>query len=310
MKKPAPFSALYLPPRLPTEASKEKTVLIEWTVESDPQFPEADPSANFSASTGEYVIPMDGLYTIVAQVIPINGAPIASAASRRKKVDYALRLATTEENCADEVGEVGEVSATFHDIGCTNFGEMIHLKQGTRIACLKMPEAIGRDSVRLKVELVQRKRKRNKPQLTRKQVKKHRNQSRKRSGASCSSTVTSLSATCTFKHSSCPVVSASLRDGVYGYRNVRNSYRSGVMNNLVDYNASGSGNADVDADENDDDDDDDDSSSGSDSSDWESGFESDSTFDQLPHSDRGVRRLAKRFKTTSTCPTPTNSTSP
>lgn len=265
MKSVVPFSALYLPPCNSTEPLLHKSVLIDWTVETDPQFPLADPSGNFSPTTGEYTIPIDGLYTLIVQLIPINGAPIASAAKHRQNVHYALRLISPPNSSSDQADYV---DATYLDVGSTNFGELIHLKAGTRVACLYMPGARKTESVRMKIELIQRKLKRSKPQLTRKQAKRRRNQNRKRNAAMAMSnpgspvltSVSSISSTV----NSAP---ASIEDD---------------DNDFIDYEY--------------------DSWSDSDSNDWESGFESDSTTDELPHSNRNVRRLAKRFRAATTPP--------
>lgn len=264
MKSVTPFSALYRPACNSTEPLLEKSVLLDWTVETDPQFPLADPSLNFSPSTGEYIIPIDGLYTLIVQLIPINGAPIASAARRRQHVHYALRLISPPEHTSDQADLV---DATYLDVGSTNFGELIHLKAGTRVACLHMPGARNTESVRIKVELIQRKLKRSKPQLTRKQAKKRRNQSRKRS------------ATVAMSNSGSPKLVPEP------------SFFPSIVSPPVSTE-----------DDDDIDDNDYDSWSDSDSNDWESGFESDSTADELPYSNRNVRRLAKRFRAASTSP--------
>lgn len=268
MKSVVPFSALYRPPRHPTEPLPEKAVLHDWTVETDPQFPLADPLAHFSSATGEYVIPIDGLYTLVVQLIPINGAPIASAARRRERVHYALRLTSPPCPASDQTDTV---DATFLDVGSTNFGELVHLKCGTRIACLQMPGGTNTESVRMKIELIQRKRKRAKPQLTRKEVKKRRNQNRKRRSSTSVSDPSSPS--------TAPAIT--------------------TVSHIIQ---SGPASAEED-DDGFDDDDDYDSWSDSDENDWESGFESDSTTEEVVNSKRSIRRLTKRFKAASTSST-------
>lgn len=116
-----------------------------------------------------------------------------------------------------------------------------------------MPSCAASECVRLKVELLQRKRKRPAPpELTKKEMKK-----RKKIKRIAESAASSLN---------------SLPNG--NTLNPQNYH--GKTENLASRDSS-------------DDDDDDDS-------DWSHGFESDTTADDLPHSNRGVGRLAKRFK--------------
>lgn len=249
----APFSALYRPPRPPPSAPSEKTTLIDWVVEADPQFPDLDPAEYFVKSKGEYVAPIDGLYTIKVQLIPINGATLGSSSRRRQRVDYALRLTSPP----DRETNPDAIQSTYLDIGSVSFGELAHLHAGTRIGCIQMPGAVGQECVRMMVDLIQRKRKREQPELTRKELKKLRKDKRK-AGAQVK-TPSSLGID--------PIVSSS------------------------DTASSPTGDEDGNSD------DDGYSDDSDDSEDWEFNFESDSTSDDLPDSKKNVSRLAKRLKT-------------
>lgn len=235
MKNVVPFSALYLAPRRSQPAPTEKTTLLDWTIEDDPTYPNGDPLINFNEPSGEYVVPIDGQYLLVVQLIPTNYFYLSSKARMRSHVDYAIRLNLPP----DHEPTPDAIQASYLDVGSRNFGELIHFKAQTRIACVQMQGAPGWANVRLKVELVQRKRKRFVPQLTRKEIKSRRKEKRRADAERAAS------------------------------------------------NPSKSSSDQCDSDDDSDD---------SDDSEWETGFESDSTSEDLPNSNKVVGRSAKRFK--------------
>lgn len=288
-----PFSALYRPPRSRERPPTDKVVLTHWEVEPDPQFP--DPHTNFNPVTGEYTIPTDGLYTLIVQIIPINGATLISAARRRRNVDYALRLnypppPNPPRNPAPSSASHPDTSAlhgasancpaqdtvhtSFLDVGSVNFGELKHLSAGTRLACIKMPGATDHECIRLKVELVQRKRKRTRPELTRKQLKKRRKDKRK-----------------FLHHTASPQYHRHASSSAHDTDSSRHDHQL-VLPARRSHTPDAIGNGEA-ADSNDEWDDD-----SSSDSEWD--FDSDSTSDELLHSKKGVIRLAKRLRASAT----------
>lgn len=175
------FSALYCPP---TRAQLQfprphKAPLVGWKVELDLPLP-AHPC--FDHRTGVYLVDKEGLYSVVVQLIPIGGPLLMSHhVLARTTVEYVLRI---EEPPVEGVDEDEIVDADFRDVGPHNFAEMLHLKQGARLTCIRMPSGVGTECVRFKVQLLQRKRKRaTSPILTKKQLKKRKMNRRKAQAA-------------------------------------------------------------------------------------------------------------------------------
>lgn len=103
---------------------------------------------------------------------------------RRLTVDYVVRLQEPpdEGTAPDDI-----VESEYRDVGSFNFAEMIHLKAGTRISCMRMPSSRGTESVRLQIQLVQRKRKRTKPPGPSKKELKRRKKLKRKAESSASS---------------------------------------------------------------------------------------------------------------------------
>jgi len=138
---------------------------------------------NFDESHGIFLVPRDGLYSIVVEVIPTDGgANVSDALSRRKEVSYAVRI---EEPPNEEDEDDNDLTTEFRDVGPVSFGELIHLKSGARLSIQGL--APRRESIRLKIELIQRKRKRaREPELSKKELKKLKKKQKKRKRESSS----------------------------------------------------------------------------------------------------------------------------
>lgn len=169
------LSALYIPPRTALKPRTEKSVLEKWVVEPR----ESPPHPCFDAATGVYTVGVDGLYSVIVQVIPTGGgANAADAGRRRKKVDYAVRLRDAAEGA---VGDGDGVESEFLDVGQASFGEVLHLRARSSVSVYMMPTCDGTDSIRLKVDIVQRKRKRDpEPELSKKELKQRRKKAKRR----------------------------------------------------------------------------------------------------------------------------------
>lgn len=239
------FSALHFPPRGRPHAVKQSADLIGWDVETEHQ---EDGHPCFDDACGEYKVCLDGLYTVVVELIPIGSANVENQSHRRLSVDYVVRI---QEPPEEGISPDDVVESEYKDVGSVNFAEMIHLKEGTRISCMQMPSSRGTECVRFKIELLQRKRKRARaPEVSKKELKKRKKLKRKAESSASSQ-------------------SAGLDITRFRY------YNSGAETSKSC-----------------------DSSDDSSDSDWSNGFESDTSEDLLPHSSRGVKRLAKRFKST------------
>lgn len=243
MVAPPDFSALHCPPRARADPPKDKVALTGWSVEGA-----LEHHACFNPTSGEYTVAADGLYSIVVELIPIGNAHLEHEQTRRLQVEYAIRILEPRRDHPSDPAD--EIESEFLDVGSVNFGQVKHLRAGNVVTCLRMPAASGHYSVRLKVDCIQRKKKRPRaPEPSKKELKKRKKMKRKaESIASSLSSGTDAGSLHPFHASSdtCRLHESS---------------------------------------------DDDDSDS-----DWSDGFESDTTEDELPHSNRGVGRLAKRFK--------------
>lgn len=248
------FSALHCPPRWGSPPPLEKADIVDWNVEAV-AYPTStsrlhtDRHPCFDPTIGTYTIPVDGLYTIVVQLIPI-GAAIVEHAGRgnRTAVDYVVRVQEPPD-AGTEPDDT--IENEYFDVGSVNLAQVVHLKAGTRISCMRMPASAGSECVRLKIDILQRKRKRPAPpELSKKELKKRKKMKRKAES-----------------------IASSLSSG-------RDPHSPPIYHGRAETSRV--------HDSSDDDDGDD--------SDWSNGFESDTTEDDLPHSKRGVGRLAKRFK--------------
>lgn len=179
------FSALHCPPRHSASQSQEKAPLRQWNVEqiaalSSSLRPRTHPC--FDPAAGLYIVAVDGLYSLVVQLIPIGVARYAhSSPVRRAWVDYVIRV---QEPPAPDAKPEDTIESEFYDVGSVNFAQVVHLKKGTSITCMKMPNCAASECVRLKIELLQRKRKRPAPpELTKKEMKKRKKIKRKADSA-------------------------------------------------------------------------------------------------------------------------------
>ncbi|PXF49557.1 hypothetical protein BWQ96_00627 [Gracilariopsis chorda] len=227
------FSALHCPCTNPPPPSAETAVVKGWTIERDTIENNSHPC--FDPVSASYIVPVDGLYKIVVELIPLGGPAIVNDNNRRQIVPYALCLQEPPTQLDDQI------LRRYHDIG-NKFAKVEHIKAGTTITCIRMPNVPGDECIRFKVEIILRKRKREERELTKKEKKRNKRQR---------------------------------RQAMARHPTILPARGRGDASRLHD---------------NDPNPQDLDDASDSDSE-WENGFESDSTSDDLPSS-----RLAKRFK--------------
>lgn len=215
------LSALYRPSPADRKGSKSSTqVLSNWHIDDSQGSEKSAEHSNFNAGKGELTTPNDGLYSVVVELIPTDGgANVSGALSRRKEVAYIVRVEEPPAENADDSDDEAE-GIKFLDVGPMSFGEVMHLRAGTKISVCMLPNVVSRESVRIKIEIVQRKRKRGEDrELSKKERKKRKKE-----------------------------LAAANKEA--------------------------------------------------ESSDWSSQFSSDESSDELPHSKKGVSRLAKEVKKT------------
>lgn len=320
------FNAVYQHPIVRAGDMETKIVSIRspphqlvgyWKIEEDLTLPtssSSSPSSSeriFNCSTGDYIVPTDGLYTISVDLIPIGVPRMQQAHPRRHHVQYAVRVTVPRKSTHHE-----DVDVTVMDVGTSNFGQILHLQRGSLVGVMAMPCAeLGRHNIRLRIQLIQRKAKVYVPQLTRKQLKRKRKMRRRRRKLremSKSDDAQQTSADDSHRYfldrggpgpssisgkrsgfdlkDEVDVRSAEVRAG----RSDRDG-KDVKSESQVVLKESGNDNESSDDDEDEDDSECDDESD----SDWEKGFESDTTDDEIPHSTKNVNeRLAKRFKVT------------
>ncbi|PXF39592.1 hypothetical protein BWQ96_10711 [Gracilariopsis chorda] len=231
MEAACDFSALHCPSTNPPPPSAEKTVVKGWAIERD--IVEDNTHPCFDHGSASYTVPADGLYKIVVELIPLGGPAIFNDNNQRQIVPYSLCLQEPPNELDDQI------IRRYHDIG-NKLAKVEHIKAGTTISCIRMPNVPGDECIRFKVEIILRKRKRDKREPTRKEKKNRKRMLRRQTMAHH---LTTLS-----------------------------SHGSGDASRLHDYyphpqHLGGTSDSD---------------------SEWEKGFESDSTSDDLPSS-----RLAK-----------------
>lgn len=175
------LSVLNRPPSAAAKRTAKPQVLTNWHVDDALAGEEGGKHADFDEQNGVFVVPRDGLYSIVVEVIPTDGsANVSDALSRRKEVSYAVRIDEPPNDDEDDEGDYDDITTDFRDVGPVSFGELIHMKTGTRVSIQGLLAA-RRESIRLKIELVQRKRKRARsPELSKKELKKLKKQQKKR----------------------------------------------------------------------------------------------------------------------------------
>lgn len=165
------LSALFRPlARDWKNVANDMKVLTDWEIDGDPTHP------FFDTTSGVFKVPTGGLYCVVVELIPTDGgANVEGALHRRKTVAYVLRV---------EDPQVGDTphSTNFLDVGPSSFGEMMRLREGAILSVCMMPEIQCRESVRIKIDLVQRKRQRENDEdeeVTEKERKKRTKKRRK-----------------------------------------------------------------------------------------------------------------------------------
>lgn len=187
------LSGLNRPPPTSAKRMAKPQVLTNWHVDGAEG---QTKHAHFDEADGVFRVPRDGLYSIVVEVIPTDGtANVSDALSRRKEVSYAVRIEEPPIPANDDGdGDNDGITTEFLDVGPVSFGELIHMKTGARLSIQGL--AARRESIRLKVELVQRKRKRARsPELTKKELKKMKKKNRKKRRRESSTTAASESDT-------------------------------------------------------------------------------------------------------------------
>jgi hypothetical protein len=135
--------------------STSRNALAGWTVDGG-----THPA--FDSAIGVYTAPRDALYAVFVQVLPCDGSAavardLSALVRPRTSVDYVLHVVAplpAGEEDADVVAE------ELFDVGARSYGEVLHLAKGTKLAVLSMPSAGNGDSLRFKIDIVQRKRKR------------------------------------------------------------------------------------------------------------------------------------------------------
>ncbi|CAN8061500.1 unnamed protein product [Agarophyton chilense] len=174
MEAACDFSALHCPRLNPPPPSADKIIITGWELERSPIEDNTHPC--FSPALGLYTVPVDGLYQIVVEVIPLGGPAIANANNHREVVPYAICLQEPPSEQEDQI------LRRYHDIG-NKFAKVEHIKKGTQITCVRMPNIPGDECLRFKVEIVIRKRKREEKELTKKEKKKRNKRQRKQAMA-------------------------------------------------------------------------------------------------------------------------------
>lgn len=172
-----PLSALYRPPV--TSGSRKSThlnKLTEWEVDDDSiQGVENILIQGFDSGKGVFTCKRDGLYSVIVQIIPTDGgANVSTALGRRKDVAYCVHVQEPDTEQPDENSrDNDEEELKYYDVGPTSFAEILHLRSGSKLSIHLMPGCSHRESVRLTIDIVQRKRKRApEPELTKKELRK------------------------------------------------------------------------------------------------------------------------------------------
>lgn len=147
------FSALCFPPEIVDGPPLLRQTLRDWQVETDSSLIASQHPIHecFDPAEGIYTIRSDGYYTIKVEYIPIGGTPLSFTARNRQQVSYAVRIQSPDDEETDD---------EFVDIGTRNYHQMHHLKTNTSISCVRMTTHRPPESLRLKVEMVFRKKKR------------------------------------------------------------------------------------------------------------------------------------------------------
>lgn len=147
------FSALCFPPEIVDGPTFIRQTIRDWQVETDSSLNASRHPIHecFDPIQGVYTVRSDGIYSIKVEYIPIGGARLSFTARKRQQVSYAVRI----QSPGDE-----ETDDEFVDIGPTNYYQTHHLKTNTCISCVRMTTHRPPESLRLKVEMVFRKKKR------------------------------------------------------------------------------------------------------------------------------------------------------
>jgi hypothetical protein len=164
------FSAFHRASHTGTDFSgaKEKTSIEGWEVDGGKH-------PAFDDASGVYTIQRDGLYAVYVQVLPSDGrAHVAREVLSvpRTSVQYVLRVAESRKSSTEgPINDEDAVEDEYLDVGERSFGEVLHLRAGGRLSLWAMPSA-RRDSLRIKIDILMRKRKRSpEPELSARELK-------------------------------------------------------------------------------------------------------------------------------------------
>ncbi|PXF39722.1 hypothetical protein BWQ96_10576 [Gracilariopsis chorda] len=174
MEAACDFSALHCPSTNPPPPSAEKTVVKGWEIERD--IVEDNTHPCFDHGSASYTVPADGLYKIVVELIPLGGPAIFNDNNQRQIVPYSLCLQEPPNELDDQI------IRRYHDIG-NKLAKVEHIKAGTTISCIRMPNVPGDECIRFKVEIILRKRKRDKREPIRKEKKNRKRMLRRQTMA-------------------------------------------------------------------------------------------------------------------------------
>lgn len=153
---------------------QEKSAVLDWLLEDPTEHPHFDPS------TGTYIVPRDGLYTIKVALIPIGTTQLLTSKRKRSNVQYAIRIRAP--NPADY-----QIESTYLDVGSTSLGQVEHLSTGTSITCERMPPAPSpgdvippsKEFLRITISCIQRKRKYHQAEpISKKELKRRKKRRR------------------------------------------------------------------------------------------------------------------------------------
>jgi hypothetical protein len=165
------FSAFHRASHTGTDFSgtKEKASIEGWEVDGGKH-------PAFDDASGVYTILRDGLYAVYVQVLPSDGrAHVAREVLSvpRTSVQYVLRVAEPRKSSTEgHINDEDAVEDEYLDVGERSFGEVLHLRAGSGLSLWAMPSA-RRDSLRIKIDILMRKRKRSpEPELSTRELKK------------------------------------------------------------------------------------------------------------------------------------------
>lgn len=265
MNRVADLSALFRPTAT-AHGSPSETLhtLSPWTVDDGEGSSVSATHSHFTPAAGRYVAARDGLYAVSVAVIPIGGGALMEGALKRRRSAHYVVVIDAPDDADPDADDAG---SEFLDVGPVRFGEVLYLRAGAAISVAALPGTPRRDSVRLSVALVQRKRLREEAvPLTKKEWKKLKKQKRRLERAANADAKKEEAGETAVKDDDVKTEKVKAKEEDVEGQTAPQPRKRNV---------------------NDEEDSD---------SDWSAGFSSDRSDDHLQHSKRGVRRLAKRLK--------------